>query len=64
MKKKGRGQYVVHVDADGAAGGPDLGRGQEDVEAGAAAEVDDGLALLGGSESVPYFFFLFSQRRS
>jgi len=43
-----REHVVVHVDADGAAGGAEFGRGEEDVEAGAGAEVEDGFALGGG----------------
>ena len=35
-----------HVDADGAAGGADLLRGQKDVEAAAGAEIDDDFAGL------------------
>jgi hypothetical protein len=38
--------YIIHVHSDGATAGPDLGRSKEDVEASAAAKIDDGLALL------------------
>jgi len=38
--------YVVHVDADCTAGRTDFGGGQEDIEACAAAQVDDCFTLF------------------
>lgn len=37
--------HLVHVDADCAARGADFAGGEEDVEASAAAEINDGFAL-------------------
>lgn len=36
---------LVHVDANDLAVGPDLVGSEEDIEAGATAQVDDGLSL-------------------
>ncbi len=40
-----RGCHIIHVDADGTTSRANARRGEEDVEAGAAAEVDDGFSL-------------------
>lgn len=49
MVRGGGEAYVADVDADGFTGWTDFAGGLEDVEAAAAAEVDDGFALVGVS---------------
>jgi hypothetical protein len=40
-----RGYDLVHVDPDGATAGADFVRGEKDVEASAAAQIDHRLSL-------------------
>lgn len=46
LRREGVGGYLVHVHADCSARGADLGGGEEDIEAGAATEVDDCFTLF------------------